>query len=384
MTFDLLTLLTASTLIVSLCGVIFVFDTALRRNDAVGRAWSLAFLAGMLTTLSYIVWDFEPGAWWAVAVGNAAVVFSQVCMWTGARLYNGRSSMFWVGGLVTLVVAVSVPLSGDVPGGWAGGGYMIIGVALFAGLAGVESLRGRMRRSINATLLSAVLFIGAAYYLVRFCFFITIGPFDPVFRIYLGTESATFVSIMLVVGASFSLAFLRAGQVSGSARRTDDTSYSAGALVASSFYRQGGDVVERAARRGRRLFLVIGELNNLGEINTAFGRAAGDEEIRIFAEIFRTTAPETALIGRLTANRFVVLGSAFTETMGERLVGDIESALVDAAVGVGSGLRPTARFGWATTDQTGFSLSALSSAAIERLGGGAGDGRALSPTGLLQ
>ena len=47
---DLPTLLAANGAIVTISGVAFILTTVLGRNDAIGRAWSIAFLAGIVTT----------------------------------------------------------------------------------------------------------------------------------------------------------------------------------------------------------------------------------------------------------------------------------------------------------------------------------------------
>ncbi len=72
-TFDLASVLVMTALVVNVSGILFIVETLLRRDEGAGRVWALAFLAGMLTTLSYIVWVQSPGAWWAVAVGNGGV-----------------------------------------------------------------------------------------------------------------------------------------------------------------------------------------------------------------------------------------------------------------------------------------------------------------------
>ena len=51
MNLDLNTLLIVNGLVVVLCGVSFVLNTALRRNDPVGRLWSIAFVMGAVSGL---------------------------------------------------------------------------------------------------------------------------------------------------------------------------------------------------------------------------------------------------------------------------------------------------------------------------------------------
>ena len=97
MTLDLSSVLVMTALVVNVSGILFIVETLLRRDEGAGRVWALAFLAGMLTTLAYIVWAQSPDAWWAVAVGNAAFVAGTGCMWLGCRRFNGRR-MAWSSG----------------------------------------------------------------------------------------------------------------------------------------------------------------------------------------------------------------------------------------------------------------------------------------------
>ncbi|MFW8745019.1 hypothetical protein, partial [Mesorhizobium japonicum] len=74
MNLDITTVAAVSGLIVILCGVTFILNTTLRRNDRVGRIWSVAFVAAILETLAYTIEGLQPAAWWAVAVGNGSFV----------------------------------------------------------------------------------------------------------------------------------------------------------------------------------------------------------------------------------------------------------------------------------------------------------------------
>jgi hypothetical protein len=116
-TLDLMSVLVMTTLVVNVSGILFIVETLLRRDEGAGSVWALAFLAGMLTTLSYSLWAQTPDAWWAIAVGNAAFVASTGCMWLGCRRFNGRR-MGWASAVVAVAVAVAgftVALAG--PGG---------------------------------------------------------------------------------------------------------------------------------------------------------------------------------------------------------------------------------------------------------------------------
>ena len=134
MTLDLASVLIMTALVVNVSGVLFILETLLRRDEGAGRIWSVAFLAAMLTTLAYTVWVQSDGAWWAIAVGNAAFVAGTGCMWLGCRRFNGRR-MRWSSILVAAAVvaaALGVAFEGAAGGDWAGVLWMFVPLLGFA------------------------------------------------------------------------------------------------------------------------------------------------------------------------------------------------------------------------------------------------------------
>ena len=105
MQIDTTTLLIAAGAVVAVAGVSFILSTALRRNERFGRIWSIAFIAGILETISEIVAGTSPAGWWAGSVANGALVLAIGLMWAGCRAYNGLRSLAWVAIVTSNVVA---------------------------------------------------------------------------------------------------------------------------------------------------------------------------------------------------------------------------------------------------------------------------------------
>ena len=95
---DSTTLFIVSALIVVLCGVSFILNTALNRNDAAGKLWSLSFIAGIAVAFGYGVALIGAGNWWGLVVGNVGLVVLSGAFWSGSRLYNSRDSLLWTVG----------------------------------------------------------------------------------------------------------------------------------------------------------------------------------------------------------------------------------------------------------------------------------------------
>jgi diguanylate cyclase (GGDEF)-like protein len=361
MEFDAATLLLISGLIVILCGVSFILNTAMRRNDGPGRLWSLSFIAGMLTAFSFSVWGVSPDLWWILAVGNTSYVISVGAIWSGARVFNGRTSFIWVGLAAGGLVAALTAIEGEAGGAWTGSTGLFAGVAVFAGLGAAETMRSRMRRNLNARILSSCLWVVCAFYVLRTSFFVTLGPEDPVFEQYFGTTLTTIITILLVVVGTISMSILQAER--SGARALGDVTVGVhsvvGVLSAAPFMQEWADWIERASFHGDRLAMIAMDVDNLPQMNTAFGRAFGDTAIRSVAQIVRHHAPTNALLGHTGAGRFVIVVVSATAADSEHLAIRLQTALVDEPIDPQQSLRATASFGVVDTDAYGYGLPVL-------------------------
>ncbi|MFB2586604.1 GGDEF domain-containing protein [Herbiconiux liukaitaii] len=361
MMLDTATLLLVAGLIIVLCSVSFIFNTAMRRNDASGRLWSISFIAGMLTALSFSVWSVSPHLWWILAIGNTAYVVSIGAIWSGARVFNGRSSYIWVPLAAGVVVFIWSTLEGPQGSIWTGSIPLFTGVAAFSGLAGAETMRARMRRNLNARILSFCLWIVCAFFVLRVSIFLTLGPESEVFQVYFGTRIATIITVLLVLLGTISMSILQAER--SGARALGDVTVGVhsvvGVLSAASFMQQWADWVERASFHGERLATIAMDVDNLPQMNTAFGRTFGDTAIRSVAQIVRHHAPICALLGHTGAGRFVIVSVVASAEEAEELAIRLQTALVDEPIDPLQSLRATASFGVVDTDSFGYSLPAL-------------------------
>jgi diguanylate cyclase (GGDEF)-like protein len=361
MVLDEVTLLVVSGLVIMLCGVSFVLNTAYSQDDPPGRIWSIAFMAGVLSSLAYAVYALNASAWSALIVANAAFTVAAGALWSGARLYNRRPSLFWVTGAACIVVALSVVLRGPNAGGWAGGVELYLAVAAFAALGAIEAYRGRLRRNVNGRLLVVIFIVVALYYAGRAIVFLVDGPEGTVFREFFSTAITTIVNVTLVVIASIAMSVLRAER--GRGRAVGDVSRginsAAGVLSAAAFAQAAADHVDRARRADQGMALIGADMDNLIEFNTAFGRADADEAIGAFAQTLRMNAPVMAIIGHPGAGRFLVLTPVASVTEATVIAERLQLALVDQPLTGFRQIRLTASFGLADTWDVGHDLDAL-------------------------
>lgn len=361
MALDDSTLLLVSGLVIIICGISFVLNTAMRRNDASGRLWSISFITGMLTALSFSVWSVSPETWWVLAIGNTSYVISIGAIWSGARVFNGRGPLIWIALAAGGVTALLTALEGPDAGPWTGSTGLFTGIAIFAGLGAAETMRARMRRNLNARILSFCLWAVCAYYVMRTSIFVSLGPDNAVFQQYFGSGTTTVITILLVLLCTISMSILQAER--SGARALGDVTVGVhsvvGVLSAASFMQQWADWVERASFNGDRLAMIAMDVDNLPQMNTAFGRTFGDTAIRSVAQIIRHYAPTTSLLGHTGAGRFVIVVVTASTTDAEQLAIRLQTALVDEPIDPEQSLRATASFGVVDTDTFGYGLPVL-------------------------
>jgi diguanylate cyclase (GGDEF)-like protein len=369
MNLDVVTLMTMSSFAVVLCGISFILNTSFSRNDPAGRVWSLGFISGMTVAAGYGIEAVVPGAWWGLLIGNVAYVAAIGALWCGARLHNGRTARIWIIVAIAVAVAAATLLQMPLEGTWAGAPVLWLGLVVLSVLGGIELQRGRLRRNVNGRSLGIVLWLVASFMLARTVVFVGTGPDGTAFSRYFGTGVASVVIMALIISAAITVSVLRAERGGDSA--VGDLSVGilsrAGVLSAESFVQTAEDHLERAQGATVGMALIGADVDRLPEVNTAFGRVAGDEAISTFAQTLRGTVPVMAAIGHPSAGRFLILVPVTSATEALTVAERIQTALVDNPLPDRQKIRLTASFGVADTFDHGYSLPALTAAVSQSI-----------------
>ncbi|WP_374977868.1 hypothetical protein ACEYYH_09115 [Microbacterium trichothecenolyticum] len=368
MNLDLPSVLIMTALVVNVSGVLFILETLLRRDEGAGRIWSVAFLAAMLTTLAYTIWAQSDGAWWAIAVGNAAFVAGTGCMWLGCRRFNRRdmrwSSVLVAGAVAMAVIAVAVDREA---GDWAGALWMFVPLLCFAGAGAVECLRGDMRESRTAWVLGAVLGFQSLYYVSRTTAFVTSGPDSALFQTAFGTISTSYLTVTLTIVAVVVTSVLRASRAPmrgylREARAVDDEQ---GILSDASFAAVLEGLCRRAERRFEPIAVTAVRLDDLDQISTAFGSDVAGAVAAAWRTGVRHHAPTNAVVGQ-DGHTGLVIGLAVASPQeARRQAGAIYRGLFDDLGKVGGGVIPVVGVGVALSESAGYEPAELMRVARE-------------------
>lgn len=369
MNLQLVSVIIMTALVVNVSGVLFIVETLLRRDEGAGRVWALGFLAAMLTTLSYTVWAQTPGAWWAVAVGNAAFVASTGCIWLGCRRFNGHG-MRWSSWLVGAAVAgagAMVVIAGPDGGSWAGALWMFVALMVLAAFGAAESLRGALRESRTAWVLAAVLGVQSLYYVSRTTAFVTSGPDSALFENAFGTIPTSFLTVVLTIVAVVVTSVLRATRapMRGYLRVADPGTARDGVLSRDLFDAALAGLCERASWRSETVGVIAVRVEDLDQISTAFG----SEVARAVSETWRTGvrrhAPSNALVGEDDPTGLLVGLLVDSAHEARRQAGLIYRGLFDDLGKVGGGVIPVVGVGVALSDAAGYDPAGLQRVASE-------------------
>lgn len=365
MNIDLYTVQLATSTVTIVAGVLFILDTFLRRTDAAARVWAVSFMSGILASFAYATWIVIPGAWWAVAVGNAAVVLTPALLWVGTRVYNGRRSLAWVGVVAAVAAAIAVIVAGPNGGDWAGAPLMFFSVSVFAGLGAAESLSTPMRENWMARGLTAVFIMVALFYGARTAVFVARGPEDPVFDMFLGTEVSAFVLMSFVIVALVSLIVVQGDRMPRTSRPHEVTlSYNADAVLNLHSLREiVEDWLERAAFHDEQLVFMRVELDEIEALDAAFGRSVGAQLVTRFTESVRRFSSPHSDIGVVAPGALVVVAPFASMELARANAEEVQAGLRERPLEAAQNLRLSASIGLAGTDFLGYDFDRLMASA---------------------
>lgn len=363
MNLDLVSISVMTALVVNVSGVVFVVETIIRRDEGAGRVWAVAFLSGMLTTVSYLVWANDASAWWAVAVGNGSLVAATGFNWLGCRTYNRRRmlepALIVVAGAT--IEVISALLAGPDGGPWAGAPWMFIAICGFAVAGTVEALRGDMGRKRTSWTFAFVLGLQALFYLVRIVVLVITGTEGDFFTVWFGTVSANLLTVTLTIVALVVTSVLRAdrAQLRGSGQYDDTDRHDEDILPAYAFARVFGEVAARAKWRTELIGIVAVRIDDLEQISTAFGSETARSVADAWRNGVRRHAPASATVGEDDADGLVVGIASASASEARRQAALIYRGVFEDLTAVVGGVIPVVGVGVALSEAVGYDVQEL-------------------------
>ncbi|MFG6501989.1 diguanylate cyclase domain-containing protein [Microbacterium sp. P05] len=367
MMLDQFTLSLVTALVVVVSAVLYLFETLVRRDGLSGRLWAAAFLAGVFTVLSYLVWALEPGAYVAIGVGNAAFVASAGFTWLGCRAFNRRPLR--VAGilmsLLIVVAGVSVLVAGPGGGDWAGAIPLFVGTGICALLGAIETRRGAMGRRWSSVGLTIVLGFEALWLAGRSVVFAVAGPDSDIFVTWFNTQLSSLLTVTFTIVTVVTTSVLRASESNLRGQRdVYNLSISLdGVMLSESFESAVSTMLQRAERSRDTVCVVAMRIDDLRRMATAFGPDEAEQVAAAWRGGVRRYAPTASMVGESASDTLFIafVTTSFADV--RRMASIMHRRLLDDFTALGVSVMPVVGVGIALTDALGYDFRTLAEAA---------------------
>lgn len=341
MVLDTSTLHLVAALVAALLGSMLLFFGRQQKTPAL-YWWGFAYLLG---AWSVALWTLT-----APALGELSLVFNAIgfvacgMVWNAARVFHGREPNgvgLLLGAIVWLAAIAILPL--ELAAFRLTIGALII--AVYAGLT-IRELGLERRKVLQKRWLSALVPV-----LHGFVLTLPVLLRDFLHATDAGSSSSTWVTffavelVLYAVGAVFIIFMLvseRTVSAHHAAARNDPLT---GMFNRRGFAEAAAGMIEREARVGRCVSVMMFDIDHFKKVNDRFGHLAGDDILRLFAEVTKNTLRTTDLSGRLGGEEFAaVLPCALDEAViaAERVREAfatcgiaVDGALLDTTVSIG-------------------------------------------------
>lgn len=365
---DLPTLSLVAVCIAGLLGLFLIIDWLQQRNVRALAWWGSAYLIGASAMAMGTM--PEPFIKLPAAVPGALTFLACGMVWNGVRLFQGRRVL----PLATFIGAALWLGLAQIPGMMDNGNGEILGaliVPVYTFFIARELWRERRRTRYSRAAAIVVPCLHAGIFLVPLAM-----------RVFLpdGHEGAwltvfTLETILYAVGTAFIVMLMVKDHHVHIYRTAASTDHLTGALNRRAFVENAATLCKRQTKRGEPVAVLMFDLDHFKSINDRFGHSTGDEVLRLFARVTRSSTRLNDIIGRFGGEEFVAIlpgGLEVAEKVAER----IRSAFETAAVAVcGQAVGATVSIGAAVSYDAAISIDALIARADAALYRAKHDGR---------
>lgn len=301
---DISALYLVATLAAALLGAMLLFFWRQEKIAALGW-WGAAYILGAASVALWTVGGPELG--WELSLAVNAVGFIACgLVWDAARVFHGRPAN-WIGVIAgpALWVAAVVWLDPIDPEMrmLLGAGIVAFYAALTAGELWRErrkSLRKRWPAIVVPVMHGAVLMLPIVLGDV-----FRPGDATTMGQVWIAAFAAQLV--IYAVGTVFIIVMLvseRTVSVHKTAASVDPLT---GLLNRRGFGEATSRMIEREAKAGRPVTVMIFDIDHFKSVNDRFGHAAGDDVLQVFSNIVVSSLRITDLVGRVGGEEFAAL-----------------------------------------------------------------------------
>lgn len=301
---DISTLYLVATLAAALLGAMLLFFWRQEKIAALGW-WGAAYILGAASVALWTVGGPELG--WELSIAVNAVGFIACgLVWDAARAFHGRPAS-WIGVIagpalwVAAVVALD-PIDPEL--------RMIIGaaiVAAYAALTAGELWRER-RKSLRARW--PAIFVPLLHGVVLMLP-ILLGDLyrsaDATIMAQVWVAAFAAELVIYAVGTVFIIVMLVSERTVSAHKTAASIDPLTGLLNRRGFGEATSRMIEREAKAGRPVTVMIFDIDHFKSVNDRFGHAAGDDVLKVFSNIVVASLRMSDLVGRVGGEEFAAL-----------------------------------------------------------------------------
>ena len=342
---DITTLVVVATCIAALLGILLLSAWAQERIRAMAW-WGAAYLIG---GFSVAIWSIESAISPPLPLGSADALILIACgmIWSAARLFHGRpvlwGSLF--AGAGVWLLACLFPQFAQ----WTAARLVLSSliVAGYTFLTAAELWRERRRTLLRGWPAIFVPILHGAVFLLP----IPLASLLPAAGGMVSLATGWIIVFVLeaalyIIGTAFIVLVLAKERSVRVLRDTAMTDELTGLLNRRGFFAGAHELVQRQAKRGESVTVLMFDLDHLKSINDRFGHPLGDEVLRLFAATMSSSLRDADVIGRFGGEEFIAMlagnlaeARIATERIRQKFqaaAGSIAGSGVEATVSIGA------------------------------------------------
>ncbi|MGL5167316.1 MAG: GGDEF domain-containing protein [Afipia sp.] len=301
---DISTLYLVATLAAALLGAMLLFFWRQEKIAALGW-WGAAYILGAASVALWTVGGPELGWELSLAVNTVGFIACGL-VWDAARVFHGRPAN-WAGVIAgpALWIAAVIWLDPIDPElrMLLGGGIVAFYAALTAGELWRErrkNLRKRWPAIVVPVMHGAVLMLP-----------IVLGdlfrPGDATTMGHVWIAAFAAQLVIYAVGTVFIIVMLVSERTVSAHKTAASVDPLTGLLNRRGFSEATSRMIEREAKAGRPVTVMIFDIDHFKSVNDRFGHAAGDDVLKVFSDVVVSNLRITDLVGRVGGEEFAAL-----------------------------------------------------------------------------
>jgi diguanylate cyclase (GGDEF)-like protein len=304
MSLDSITLYFVATMVAAMLGTMLIFFGS-QENNAALKWWGAAYLLGAASVAVWTVASDRLGETWSLAL-NAVGFVACGMVWNASRVFHGRKLN--LPGLVLGALAwIAAVMSLD-PNNAAM--RMTIGAAIVAAYAALTAteLWSERRKSLQRRWPAFLVPVLHGFVLMLP---IVLGdllqPADEKFGSSIWVMVFSIELVLYAVGTVFVIFMLVSERTVTAHKTAASVDPLTGMFNRRGFAEACARVIEREAKAGRPLCVMIFDIDHFKSINDRFGHPAGDEILKLFATVVVNSLRLSDLSGRIGGEEFAAL-----------------------------------------------------------------------------